>query len=109
MPKKPPTHGQLISRRRPPSERNPVVEKVHNSVQWKKLRAVYRAKHPLCADPFGIHARFGRVEVAAAVHHKIPIAQRPDLAYKWENLMSVCASCHAKLERDAAAEEKQGD
>jgi 5-methylcytosine-specific restriction endonuclease McrA len=39
-------------------------------------------------------AKCGRV--AEQVHHVIPRAQRPDLTYVWDNLMSICTDCHVK-------------
>jgi predicted HNH restriction endonuclease len=41
---------------------------------------------------------------ASQVHHIEGLAARPDLAYTWSNLMSVCTRCHALLEREMRGE-----
>lgn len=81
-----------------PGRRNPNVARIHNSAAWQKLRRAYRAEHPLCEDPHGIHARDGRIEQATEIHHKQPLRERNDLAYEWGNLMAVCRGCHERIE-----------
>ena len=55
--------------------------------RWTILRNRFIRANPLCA-------RCGKV--AEQVHHVIPRAQRPDLTYVWDNLMSICTDCHMK-------------
>ena len=63
---------------------------------WTALSQHYRSKHPLCEQCMVE----GRTTAATEVHHKIKAKDRPDLILQWDNLMSVCRSCHEKLERD---------
>jgi len=65
--------------------------------RWTLLSQRYRLRHPLCEQC----EREGRTTAATEVHHKIKAKDRPDLVLQWDNLMSVCRSCHEKLERDA--------
>jgi 5-methylcytosine-specific restriction protein A len=52
--------------------------------------------HPLCADPFAIHATWGRVEPAVEVDHIVPLVEALDLAYDEMNLQPLCRGCHSK-------------
>jgi 5-methylcytosine-specific restriction endonuclease McrA len=74
------------------------AQQVRSSAKWKKVRWLKITMNPLCEDPHGFHARKGTTETATQVHHIISAGSRPDLAFDAENLMSVCASCHARLE-----------
>lgn len=38
--------------------------------------------------------RYGRKVPAKVAHHKIPITERPDLAYKISNGEALCDACH---------------
>ena len=58
---------------------------------WQRLRDMYLKENPLCEE---CKAK-GIVEKATEVHHKIPIEERPDLRLSWENLQSLCKSCHS--------------
>lgn len=100
MPTKPPLHRPSRPMRAPNQAppRDPAVARVHNSRAWQLLRDAYRARHPLCADPFGHHATAQRIEPATSVHHVIPIKTAPHLALVESNLMAVCRSCHDQLD-----------
>jgi hypothetical protein len=41
--------------------------------QWKKLRRHILCRNPLCADPFGYHAKQGEVKVADELPHILPL------------------------------------
>jgi 5-methylcytosine-specific restriction endonuclease McrA len=63
------------------------------------------AKHPLCSDPFGIHAEIGEVVVATDLHHIIPLATKdlPTRVLNSEaNLMPLCHSCHSRITASGA-------
>lgn len=101
MPTKPPLHRPARPVRAPnqAAPRDPAVAKVHNSHAWQLLRDSYRARHPLCEDPFKHHERAHRVEPATSVHHKQSIKQAPHLALVESNLMAVCRDCHEAMDR----------
>ena len=56
--------------------------------RWTKLRNLYLREHPLCS-------RCG--SVGQEVHHIVPRLVRPDLAYTWDNLMTLCKACHLHI------------
>lgn len=64
----------------------------YTSTPWRNLRAQYLADNPLCMEC----GRNGRVTAANEVHHVKPRKQHPELAYEWDNLESLCKSCHSR-------------
>jgi 5-methylcytosine-specific restriction protein A len=62
---------------------------------WDKLSKLKRTHNPLCE----VCCEKGMVTPATEVHHKVKIKNRPDLRLDWDNLMSVCRSCHEAIER----------
>ena len=62
--------------------------------QWRKLRKMVLAQHPLCVDPFGIHAERGEVVEATEVDHVVPL--RAGGANNFENLQALCKRCHSR-------------
>src|SRR5579864_1183035 len=60
------------------------------STPWRKLRAWFLVRNPLCADCL----KAGRVTSAAHIHHVKERKERPDLALDPDNLEALCASCH---------------
>ncbi len=71
--------------------------------RWRRLRRMFLNAHPICADPFGVHAKAGEVVPATDVDHII--AKRCGGTDTWENLQALCHSCHS---RKTAAENCQG-
>lgn len=65
--------------------------------RWRRLRAMFLARHPLCVDPELRHP--GRVVVATDVDHITPKAQGGSDAFS--NLRSLCHSCHSAITRKA--------
>jgi 5-methylcytosine-specific restriction protein A len=63
--------------------------------QWAGLSARYRAKHPLCEQCLAE----GKTTPAIEVHHIRKVRDSPELVYEWSNLMSVCRSCHIRLDK----------
>lgn len=60
---------------------------------WIKLRRVFLAEHPLCANPYGLHDDLP--PFAEIVDHIVPISEggeRLDEA----NLQALCRRCHAR-------------
>lgn len=54
--------------------------------QWRKLRSAKLDANPRCETC--------RQRPATEVDHVIPLAERPDLRYDWDNLSSICRDCH---------------
>ena len=64
--------------------------------RWHRLSKLKRQYNPLCEEC----EKAGQTVVAAGVHHKQTISERPDLAFDMDNLQSLCAKCHARMERE---------
>ena len=98
MPTRPPIHrrhqGPALPAR--PAE---LIE-FYGSRRWRLVSEQIRHEHPLCADPFGTHAKENRVVPSQEVHHRIPLRQGLAYALDASNLMAVCRACHEALERD---------
>jgi 5-methylcytosine-specific restriction protein A len=69
--------------------------------QWVQTRRLKLLAHPLCERC----ESEGRVSMAQDVHHIKPIRTAPDLRLDLSNLLSVCRSCHAMLEKEVRDEE----
>lgn len=70
--------------------------KIYQSQRWRMLRLAKLADSPLCER---CHQK-GLVKPAVDVHHIVSfmttddLAKRIQLAYDYENLMSLCKECH---------------
>lgn len=62
--------------------------------RWRKIREAYISAHPLCE----ICAKNGKTIAAEEVHHIKPLKWGG--THDFNNLMSLCQSCHTKLERE---------
>ena len=75
---------------------------IYNSREWKELRILKLRANPLCE----VCEQEGIVTSAHAVHHRHPIedstskAEMRKWAFMWENLVSVCDTCHAKIHKE---------
>ena len=58
---------------------------------WQRLRKRKLLTDPYCADC----KSQGRATLAVEVDHIIRISERPNLRLDWNNLQSLCQSCHA--------------
>lgn len=63
--------------------------------RWRKFRAWFLSRAPLCARC----KERGETTLATEVHHVIPRLTRPDLAYSADNLEGLCKSCHSREEK----------
>lgn len=70
---------------------------IRGSARWQRLRDYHRSLAPICCDPFDEHRSV--CTLATTSHHVEPIGQRPDLAFRLENLAPLCTRCHARVER----------
>lgn len=57
---------------------------------WRRVRAAYAKAHPLCEECL----KEGKLVPLDEVHHLVPLSKGG--TNKWENLMSLCKSCHTK-------------
>ena len=69
----------------------------YNSSEWRTLRSGYIAENPLCE-----HCKqYGKLTPGQVVDHIKPVHLNPELSLDWDNLQTLCHSCHArKTHRD---------
>jgi 5-methylcytosine-specific restriction protein A len=67
-----------------------------NTARWRKLRAMVLARHPLCADPYGVHAATGVLPLTEDVDHIQGVWAAPERVFDVENLQGLCRMCHAR-------------
>jgi 5-methylcytosine-specific restriction protein A len=70
---------------------------IRSTPRWKRVRLLKLSMNPLCEDPLGLHPH--KSVTAAQVHHIKALVTHPELAFDFENLMSVCHACHSKVEK----------
>ncbi len=58
---------------------------------WRRFRAGYLSRHPLCVHCAARH----QITVATDVDHIVPLRLAPDRKYDETNLQALCAPCHA--------------
>ena len=97
MPHKPSTHrpprlDRLGLREHRPRRASAAVSGYDR--RWERLARMFRRRHPLCADPFGIHAAEGRVVPGEQVDHIVP--RSAGGTDDWSDLQTLCASCHSR-------------
>jgi 5-methylcytosine-specific restriction protein A len=85
-----PAHARQDAREYERYRRDPATRKRYGQ-QWRIIRALYIAGHPLCERC----KEAGRITPAQEVHHILPLAQGG--SHDVENLMSLCASCHSSI------------
>lgn len=83
---------------------------IYNSREWKQLTIRKKRANPLCEqcikDGEAIGIPGGYVKSVECVHHIIPIEtartkeEMRRLAFDWNNLMSLCKSCHARIHKE---------
>ena len=76
-----------------------------STATWQRLRAFVLAQHPLCADPFGVHAGLGTIAAATEVDHILGIWLVPDRVFDLDNTQPLCHKCH---QRKSGAERREG-
>ena len=83
---------------------------IYNSREWKELRIAKLRANPLCEqcikDGEAVGILGGYIRSATCVHHIVPIEtartkeEMRRLAFDWNNLMSLCKSCHARIHKE---------
>ncbi|MHC1730454.1 MAG: HNH endonuclease [Bacteroidales bacterium] len=72
--------------------RGSAARRGYNS-HWRKLRKMFLAANPLCANIWGEHPS-GSVVQATEVDHIIPLSKGG--TNEWSNLQPLCKLCHTK-------------
>ena len=65
----------------------------YNSEEWRNLRKFKLQLVPLCEECL----KASKVVAAKHIHHKIDIKDAPEKALDYDNLMSLCHSCHSRI------------
>ncbi|WP_192820185.1 HNH endonuclease [Rufibacter sp. LB8] len=65
--------------------------KFYTSTAWRKLRARKLANDPLCTHC----QKKGIITLGSDIDHVLSIAKRPDLKLDYDNLQTLCKSCHS--------------
>lgn len=77
----------------------------YNDPKWKrKRRKILRRDGYRCREC----RRYGRNREATEVHHVKHVDEWPELAYKDENLVSLCHACHNKMHPEKAIKARGG-
>lgn len=86
-------HKRLYDRSYDKFQRRAGYNKRYGS-RWKKVRKLYAESHPFCEKCL----ERGVPVPVEEVHHIVPTARGGDDSF--ENLMSLCRSCHNKIHRE---------
>ena len=84
--------------------------RIYNSKEWRLVRLAKLQRNPLCE----VCMSKDKIVPAQAVHHIIPIetatdfAHMKDLAFRYNNLMSVCYACHSDIHKAMNSRTKEG-
>lgn len=81
----------------------------YHRAAWKRLRAAALQRDGgMCQECMRrLRAGYGiRPRRATMVHHIVPISERPDLAMRMDNLMSLCDECHNQMHPEKGRREK---
>ena len=85
-------------------------QRIYNSKEWRLVRNAKRERSPLCEMCLE-QDKWVPVE---CVHHIIPIETATDfeymkeLAFRYDNLMSLCHECHSKVHEALKSRTREG-
>lgn len=87
-------------------------QRIYNSPEWKRLRALKLQEEPLCERCL----ERGFVESARVVHHIEPIEtarsyeqmRRLAICCGTQGLQSLCFQCHSDIHKEMASRTKEG-
>jgi len=71
--------------------------RLYDTTRWRKARAYYLARHPLCV----LCQRTGRTTPATIVDHIVPHNNNYSAFWDTNNWQSLCATCHSGIKRIA--------
>jgi 5-methylcytosine-specific restriction endonuclease McrA len=93
MPYAPKRHRPISATPTTIVERRRASSRQHDRA-WQRISKAHLMRHPLCADPFGVHAARNVEVPATEVDHILALARGGTHARS--NLQSCCRSCHAR-------------
>jgi 5-methylcytosine-specific restriction endonuclease McrA len=73
------------------------------SPEWRLLRRIKLVHNPICEEC----KKNDLIEPAVDVHHIVEVADNPLLALSYDNLASLCKSCHSKITASTHLPHKQ--
>ena len=85
-------------------------QRIYNSKEWKIIRQAKLSATPLCEQCL----RQDKWVAAQCVHHIIPIETATDFAYmrelafRYDNLMSLCFKCHGEIHKALDSHTREG-
>jgi len=72
--------------------------RVYGNMAWRRLRRIKLNANPLCEIHLAMIPQ--QLVVASQVDHIIPVKMKPELRLVYENLQSLCETCHSKKTRE---------
>ena len=75
----------------------------YNSRHWQRLRLMVLKDEPFCR----YCAELKKITPAEMVDHILPVKDRPDLAFVYDNLQPLCRDCHDSVKRREEATGKR--
>jgi 5-methylcytosine-specific restriction protein A len=93
-------------------------QSIYNSAEWRRLRDAKREANPLCERCIALGkaagVKEGWLRAVQVIHHKIPIEtarnfeEMKALAFRWNNLQSLCFQCHSEIHQQMNSRSKEG-
>ena len=92
--------------------------RIYNSREWIQIRNAKRNANPKCERCVELGkaagVKKGFVSSVQVIHHKIPIEtarnfeEMKALAFRWDNLQSLCFKCHSEIHEQLDSRSKEG-
>lgn len=71
-----------------------LAAELRSSTRWRKYRAWFVARYPMCCNPFKIA---GHLRGTQDVHHIVEVQDAPDRLCDESNTVPLCRECHARV------------
>lgn len=100
---------KLFANKQP--KKHAIYMRLINSWEWQKLRRKKFLANPICEDCLAK----GRVTPTEEIHHVRPVESGRDeiemkqLAYDYNNLVSLCKTCHAARHAPPIPDDDRGE
>ena len=85
------------------------AKRLRSSKGWQTIREIRLSRTPLCADPYGIHARDHHPTPAVEVDHILTYEKAPSRFLDIDNTQALCRSCHARKTGRERSERRQAE